>query len=211
MPARRLLAWLGGLLIVASAAAGAWLFGPAGPGWGREDPDAVRPSPELAERAWTELRALWTEDGRVEVRLSGVELQSLVTHRFAERLPEGVSEARVALRDSSLEVGALLDVERLLGSRAPEMLRRVMGDSSRTTVLLQPGVPRPGVLRLRIRRARAGGVEIPTALVPWLLERSGLRAPEDVPDAVEFATGYRIVAARVDSAGLVLVKEDGAH
>lgn len=209
MPGRRVLVWLGGLLALAAVAAAAWVFVPEGPGSEPGDGAPPRPSPELAERAWSEVRALWTKEGRVEVRLGEVELQSLVQYRFADQLPAGVTGAAVALRDSALELGAVLDVERLLGSRAPEMLRSVMGDSSRTTLLLEPTVPRPGVLRLHVRRARAGGVEIPAVLVPWLLERSGLRAPEEVPDAVELDPGYRIVAARVVSAGLVLVKDDG--
>lgn len=196
-------------LLVVGVTAG-WMYQDDIAAWWRARtaaPGATGPSERLAARAEARLSRLMRSDAPGEVRLEPVEVESLVRYRIAPRLPPGVADPSVTLRDSTLEVSASLDLGRLMGDALPEMVRRMVGDSTRMTARIVPSVPRPGRLRLRIRELRAGAIQVPSLMLPWLLREAGLPPAEGDASAVDLRVGYGLTAARVEGDALVLARE----
>lgn len=181
------------------SAAGGAETGRAGAGASRE------PVRDPAER----LRRLFGPDGSGRVELDSADLALLLGPQRPWRLPDGVTDPGVVPRDSLLEASANVELDRVLGDRLPAMLRRMIGDSTRVTARLSPGVPSRGVLRIRVRDVRAGSVSFPQAMVPWMLTQLGLPTAADDPAAVELAPGRGLSGARVEDGVLVLAREPG--
>lgn len=144
--------------------------------------------------------------GGEELRLDSADLARIVARRGARPLPEGLSAPRVVARDSLLEASADVDFRRVLDQRLPALLRRMIGDSSRVTATVAPTVPEPGTLRLGVREVRAGSVGFPVAMIPWLLQQTGLPTSPDDPAAVEMRLGRGLTAARVEDGVVVLAR-----
>lgn len=172
-------------------------------------PARAEPSERAAARAERRIDRVLRSARGGEVRLTAAEVQSLVRYRVAPRLPPGVSRPRVTLRDSSAEVTASVDVGRLMEGRLPGVVRRMVGDSARVTAGLRPSVDAPGRLRLRVEEVRAGAVQVPSALLPWLLRELGLPTAADDPRTVELRVGLGLTAARVEEGSLVLARDGG--
>ena len=210
---RSCLAGVGCLTLLAAAVTGGWVYREQitdlWERWrGDGAPVAVEPSEELAAR--TERRiAEALSGGSGELRLTGPEVESLVRFRAAAGLPPGVSSPSVVLEDSSASASAMVDVERVVGDRLPEMVRRMVGDSARVTIRVVPRVPRPGVLRLEVREFQAGAVGLPPVMLPWLLAEMGVPLSEDDARAMEFEVGRGLTGARVRDSTLVLTRGAG--
>lgn len=145
--------------------------------------------------------------GGGELRLDSADLARLVEAHRPHRLPAGVRDPRVVPRDSVLAVSADVDLGRVMGDRLPALVRRMVGDSARVTALLEPEVPAPGFLRLRVREVRAGSVGLPSALIPWLLGELGLPVASTDPRSVELRPGRGLTRARVREGVLVLARD----
>ncbi|MFW6192175.1 MAG: hypothetical protein ACOC83_01705 [Gemmatimonadota bacterium] len=207
---RSCLARLGCLTLLVAGAVGAWYVHDDVVGWweARNAPSVdAAPTTEIADRAETRLRRFLDADGEAELRLGESEVSSLVRYRIAEMLPSGVSDPAASLQDSTARVTAILDAARMLEGRVPPMLIGMLGDSARVTVELLPGVPRPGTVRLDLLEVRAGALQVPRAMVPWLVEGLGLPAAPGGGGGVQFATTMEDLAElRVEDRHLVLIR-----
>lgn len=145
--------------------------------------------------------------GGGELRLDSTDLARLLEAHRPHRLPAGVRDPRVVPKDSALAVSADVDLGRVLGDRLPALVRRMVGDSARVTALLEPEVPAPGFLRLRVREVRAGSVGLPSALIPWLLDELGMPVASTDPRSVELRPGRGLTGARVREGVLVLARD----
>lgn len=172
-------------------------------------PAAEEPSEALADRAERRVARVLRSRRGGEVRLDAAELRSLVRYRIAPRLPPGVARPDVALRDSSVDVTASLDLGRLVDGQLPAVVRRMVGDSTRVTAALRPMVTEPGRLRLRVEEVRAGAVQVPSVMLPWLLGELGLPTAPGDPRAVELMVGLGLTSARVEEGTLVLARDGG--
>ena len=204
---RSCLARIGCLTVVVVLAAAAWIWrGPLLAWWHDHDRAAAvgAPSAELARRSSKKLDDFLDGRGPSRVSFDQAELQSLVSYRYLDSLPPGLSDPRVTLGDSTLEASAGLQVERLMHGKAPDALRSLLGDSARASAELQPSVERPGVLMLGVHHVSAGGLPIPDLMVPWLLRQTGLSNGGGRARAVALPVPRDVAAVRVVNGKLQL-------
>jgi hypothetical protein len=206
---RSCVAQVGCLALLVGGVAAGWILHDDIADWWRARtpaPAAAEPSEELAGRAEERLSRLLRSGSGGEVRLGPAEVESLLRYRVAPALPPGVASPSVALGDSTLDVAASLDLRRVMGERVPELVRRLLGDSARVTATLRPDVPRPGRLRLTVEELRAGAVQVPSAMVPWML--GGLGLPTSGGGrAVEVEVGRGLTEVAVRDGELVVARE----
>lgn len=163
------------------------------------------PSPELAMRAEEKIEDVIDGEGDRETRLSEVELQSYVQYRLVDRLPPGVYEPAVDVRDSTIAVSARLDLRRLeLAGSAVENLRRMIGDSALVTSEVYPTIERPGRGRAEILSLQAGMFPVPPMLIGMGIQRLGL---ENQGNAVLVTLPEDVLELRVENGDLVLVRD----
>lgn len=203
---RNFFAWIGCLTFLVVLVLTGWLFREDIQAWLTRGEEILmaEPSAELAISAEEKFEAI--AEGRVggEVRFTEMELQSYVQYRLAERLPPGVSDPAVDLRDSTVAMTAALDFTRLqVAPDAVEMLRRMMGDSATVQTELYPTVGAPGEGRIEILSLQAGVVPVPPMFIGMVLEGVGIRAEGrtailTIPDDVE--------SIRVRNEEIVLVR-----
>ena len=164
---------IGCLTVLVLAGAGAWYFqDDIGGWWDRvlnrlEIAAPTEPSESAAESAEKKLARLG--EGSTSVRLTEVELQSLLTYRLAPLLPPGVSDSQVEIRDSTVIVSSLLQPADLPNVADEDVLSRFLGDSTRVTTELKPGVFTAGVARLEVKALQAGALAIPSPMIPFIL------------------------------------------
>lgn len=207
--ARSCLARIGCLTLLVLGAGAAWMWRDTIAAWWESRsvaaaPGAASPSPELAERASRKLEAFVQGRGPDRVEFDGPELQSLVLYRMKDSLPAGLTDPRVALGDSTIEASGALQVERLMDGKAPDAMRSLLGDSARASAEVVPEMAGPGILLLNLRHVTAGGLPIPSMMVPWLLEQVGLPRVADRPAAVAVRVPARLGDVSVDRGRLRL-------
>ena len=191
---RNFFAWLGCLTFIVVVGLGAWLFRDDIQGWMTQGDEIVmtEPSAELAIQADEKIQGILEGSTRGDVRLSEMELQSYVQFRITERLPAGVSDPAVDLRDSTVAMSAALDFTRLtvVAGDQIEMVRRFMGDSATVNTELYPTIVTPGEGRIEVLSLQAGVIPLPAMLINSVLEGVGLPADGQtvllvLPDDVE--------------------------
>lgn len=168
------LARIGCLTMILVVVAGGWLYrGDIGDWWTRLQRQSApsEPSESLAMEAMTKLEELGTSSAPQTIRLTEPELQSLLTFRVGPALPEGVTEPAVEVRDSTLILSAEIDLDAYTDPKTASALRSLLGDSTRVTVEVEPGVIRRGVGQVRIGALQAGALPVPSIMVPMLLEQ----------------------------------------
>ncbi len=203
---KNLLAGIGCLTLIVVLAVAGWWFRDDIRAWmnGRNTIVMEAPSPELALRAERKIEELIQGGGENETRFSEAELQSYVQYRLVERLPAGVTDPAVDLRDSTIAIRAGLDLTRLeAGGTAVENLRRMIGDSTVVTGELLPRVAGPGQGRVEVLSLQAGIFPVPPLLIGTALQGIGLPTEGrtvllDVPEDV--------VSVRVENEELILVR-----
>jgi hypothetical protein len=143
---RNCLARIGCLALIVLLVAGAWWFRhDLTRWWNRLEITSVsEPSEDLARRAEREVEEFVASDGRDGLTLTQAEIQSLLTFRAQELLPDGISETQIEMRDSTLLLSARVDPFGIEGLASPELLERFLSDSARVVVELAPGVLQPG-------------------------------------------------------------------
>lgn len=178
----------------------------AATGGGAEGPGADARDARSSEAAASAVDRFLAAAPPATIRLDEEELASLLARRVEPGLPEGIARPAAVPGDSTLTIEADVDIRRTLGDRLPAMLGRMVGDSSRVRARVVPSVPRPGVLRLRVREVRAGSVGLPVMTFPWLLSELGLPLAPNDPTAVDLQVGADLAEASVEDGELVLVR-----
>jgi hypothetical protein len=204
----RLLALLLLLVLVVLA----WRWGPDA--WerlsdsvGREETEAPRSSPGMAEAVVERLTELLEGDADtdVEMSFSGEEMESLLRYELVGYLPEGVSDPTVRIRDGELTLGLRLAAERIPAIPELEQIRGFFPDTVpvqiRGRVLALEG-SEAGFL---VHRIDAAGLPIPRRFFPRILQGLTLvERPDLPPEAVAFPLPARIRTVRVEGDRLVL-------
>lgn len=177
---KNFLARVGCLTLIALVVAGGWWFKDDIAGlWNKlQITSSSTPSERLAEGAGDKVEAFVAAEGSSRLRLSQAEIQSLLTYRADPRLPPGVSEPLVELRDSTLLLSARVDPRELEGLASPDLVERFFSDSTRVVVELDPGVLQPGVAGVEVVTLQAGSMVVPSMMVPWILESLELQGVE---------------------------------
>lgn len=131
---------------------------------------------DVAARAERELaQFLAGEIAGDSLVMGEAEVGAVLRSRVRDRLPRGVSDLRVELRAPTAAVSARLRFDRLeTGGDAPRRLGQFLGDSARVEVEVEPSVVEPGRGRLTVRGLRAGGLSLPSGLLPVVLEQLGV-------------------------------------
>jgi len=175
------LAKIGCLTVLALAGGAAWIYrSDLSDWWTRLDEAQLSgtPSEQLAVRAEDKLAEVARASGPREVRLSGTEVQSLLIYRVLPRLGGAVREPVVQLTDSSAVVTGRLDLSRLGTFGGVDALRRLLPDSAKVTAEVVPTLSGPGEVRLEVLALEAGGLPIPSLMIPSILKEvspSGVR------------------------------------
>ena len=131
---RNFFALIGFLVVLVVLAGAGWFFREDIAAWmnSRNEIVMTEPSPELAEVAREKIQAILDGEVDGESRLTEAELQSYVQYIAADRLPQGVNNPALEIRDSTLALSAGLDLRVLQlpgAGDAIENLRRALGIS----------------------------------------------------------------------------------
>lgn len=208
---------LGLLLVLAAGSFAAGRGGAAGPaGLGvpallfPPGEATTRAGDEVAERAERRLRAFLAGSGPDSLVLGEEEVGAVVRRRLEGRLPRGVADVRVELRGPTAALSAKVRFRELrVGGRAPEQLGRFLGDSARVELEVDASVAGPGSGRVELRGLRAGGLELPGGLIPFMLSRLGVETVDGDEPAVRVPLPRAITSVRVASDTLVVSRAGG--
>ena len=207
------LARIGCLTLVVLIIGGGWWFREDIAGWWRrlEITASSQPSEDLARRAADKLQGVASPDRPTGLKLSQAEIQSLLTYRAAARLPEGISEPLVEIRDSTILLSARVDPRGLQGLASPEVVERLLSDSASVVVELWPGVVAPGVARVEVVTLQVGSIVVPSMMIPWILESVEMPGVETTGVTVLLQIPGRVERFDVEAGSLVLelARRDG--
>ena len=198
---------IGFFTVFAVVGLSAWLFRDEITNWvnSRNEIVMTEPSPELAVVAEEKIQEVLDGEGGRETRLTEAELQSYVQYRSARRLPPGVNNPAVDIRDSTLAVSAGLDLTVLdVGGDAVENLRRVIGDSALVTSELLPSVSAPGRGRVQVLTLQAGVFPVPPMMIGMALQQTGFPTEGS---AVLFDLPTDVLELRIEDETLILVRD----
>ena len=210
---RRLFTGLGFLTFLLILLVAGWIFREDIEAWlGNVDADEIvvvdsAPAfgPEAAAQVDTALQELAGGGGTAETRFTETELQSYVRYELTPRLPAGVGEPAVELRDSTVAFSVMLDFTRLpIAADAAATLTRMLGDSARVAGEVFPEVGEIGEGRLHLVSLQAGVLPVPPMLLGMAAQQLGLRADGrtvlfDIPETV--------VEVRVENEQIVLLMD----
>jgi len=173
---------------------------------GRHSPTGEAASLEVAQQAEKKLQDL--ANGEADsVKLSSVEIQSLLNYRFVQVLPAFVDSPRIELEDGKIKVNARIPVDQL-----PEI--GGLGDAAAflpdTTDVGMTGRILPlgsGRIAIAIDEVNAASIPLPNRLVPPALRKLGRRNEPGLPQnalAVPLPPGAG--SARVSGDTLVITR-----
>jgi len=205
---RNMFAGIGCLTVLLVLAVAAWFYRDEIREWvdSRNEIVMSEPSPELALRAEEKIQEIIDGEGDRETRLTELELQSYVQYRLVERLPPGVYDPAVDVRDSTIAVSARLDLRRLeLAGSAVENLRRMIGDSALVTSEVYPTIDGPGRGRAEILSLQAGVFPVPPMLIGMGIQQLGL---ENDGRAVLIDLPADVIEFRVENEEVVLIRDN---
>lgn len=184
-------------LVVLVAAAGLWAW--------QIRPDAApeQISPEAAARAEAKLARL-RENGET-VRLSGVELSSLLRFGRGVQLPAMIGEPAVSMSGDTVRLRARVPTDQLPRVRELERVRAFLPDTAPVELAGRIEPLDSGRISLDIGSVSFAGIPIPAHLYPTALERIGRRPePGLAPTALPVRLPAGVGAARVENGNLVL-------
>lgn len=205
---RNMFAGIGCLTVVLVLAVAGWFYRDEIREWvdSRNEIVMSEPSPELAVRAEEKIQEVIDGEGDRETRLTELELQSYVQYRLVDRLPAGVYDPAVDLRDSTIAVSARLDLRRLeIAGTAVENLRRMIGDSALVTSEVYPTIERPGRGRAEIMTLQAGMFPVPPMLIGMGIQQLGL---ENQGNVVLITLPENVIEFRVENEELILIRDN---
>lgn len=146
--------------------------------------------PEAAADVDTTLQELGAGRGAAETRFTETELQSYVRYQLTPRLPAGVGEPAVELRDSTVAFSVMLDFTQLpIDADQAANLARLLGDSARVAGEVLPQVGESGEGRVHLVSLQAGVIPVPPMMIGMAAQQLGLRADGrtvlfDIPETV---------------------------
>lgn len=176
-------------------------------------PDEGRERVAGAERAATAERRLEAflagRSGADSIALSEGEVGGILRRRLRGRLPPGISDVRVRLRGPTAAVSARVRFDSLeLAGAVADRLNRLLGDSTRVEVELEPSVSGRGSGRVALTGLRAGGFSLPSGLAPMVLSRLGLETGGGDGTTVRVPVPPRLTSITVERDRLVLARSD---
>ena len=208
---RRLFTGLGFLTFLLILLLAGWIFREDIEAWlanvGADEIVVVETTPEFGPEAAADVDAALEElaagGGAAETRFTETELQSYVRYELTPRLPAGVGEPAVELRDSTVAFSVMLDFARLpIDADQAASLARLLGDSARVAGEVFPQVGESGEGRLHLVSIQAGVIPVPPLMLGMAAQQLGLRADGrtvlfDIPETV--------VDVRVENEEIVLL------
>ena len=208
---RRLFTGLGFLTFLLILLLAGWIFREDIEAWlanvGADEIVVVETTPEFGPEAAADVDAALEElaagGGAAETRFTETELQSYVRYALTPRLPAGVGEPAVELRDSTVAFSVMLDFARLpIDADQAASLARLLGDSARVAGEVFPQVGESGEGRLHLVSIQAGVIPVPPLMLGVAAQQLGLRADGrtvlfDIPETV--------VDVRVENEEIVLL------
>lgn len=167
---------------------------------------------DAADRARSRLEGFLAGEGPSDsLKLSEPEVGALVRERIGDRLPSGVADLRVELRGPDAAVSARIRFGELeTGGQAPQQLRQFLGDSTRVEVRVEPSVAGPGTGRFALRGVRAGGLRLPSSMLPFMLSQLGVEVGDPDDPAVTAPIPARLTGVEVGDGTLLLVRAAGS-
>ena len=208
---RRLFTGLGFLTFLLILLLAGWIFREDIEAWlanvGADEIVVVETTPEFGPEAAADVDAALEElaagGGAAETRFTETELQSYVRYELTPRLPAGVGEPAVELRDSTVAFSVMLDFARLpIDADQAASLARLLGDSARVAGEVLPQVGESGEGRLHLVSIQAGVIPVPPLMLGMAAQQLGLRADGRT---VLFDIPETIVDVRVENEEIVLL------
>jgi hypothetical protein len=190
------------LVVLLLAGGAAWWFRDSIPFLDRDE--RVEVSPEAAAEAEAKL-ARMRSDGQ-PVRLSSVELSSLLRYRGAEWSPAALRDPEVLMSGDTLTVSAIIPTDNLPSHPDLDRVRSLLPDSARVEVAGSVRSLGSGRAALAVREVEFAGIPIPERYYPPMLERIGRREEADL-GAAEMALPLPpgVSEARVEDGFLLLI------
>ncbi|HEX2202032.1 MAG TPA: hypothetical protein VHG91_01985 [Longimicrobium sp.] len=198
------------LIVVAGLLAAGWFFRDLIPGpWQKErETEFLAVSPEAAQSAEDKLERLRTQGDTI--RLSDVELTSLIRYRFQDRLAGQLDSASIDFAGDTVRVSGRLPTDRLPDTREVRAVRTFLPDTADVRVEGRVRTLEPGRIALRVDQAAFARVNIPQNVFPDALQRVGRK---DEPGLAENELALRLPPgvgeARVEGGELVLSPAGG--
>lgn len=203
---RRVVRWAGALILTLLLLAGVgWLFREQlALLWGPDEITEV--SPEAAAQAEAKLQRLQEEDE--PVRLSSVELSSLLRYRAAARLPGGIRDPAISLSGDTVRLDARVALVDLPDAPGVREARAFLPDTAPVQVVGRLTELSGGRGQFEVYGLTVAGLPVPARLYRTALERMGR---VDEPGLAENAIPIRLPpgagAARVEDGALILSPE----
>lgn len=142
--------------------------------------------------------------------MNEAEVGAFVRERLRERLPAGVADLRVELRGPTAAVSARIRFGELeTGGEAAGRLSQFLGDSARVELELEPSVAGPGSGRFTLLELRAGGLTLPSRVLPFMLSRLGVESDGQEQPAVTVPIPPAVGGIEVGDGRLVLSRSGG--
>jgi hypothetical protein len=188
------------LVVVAALLALGYLFRDRLLGGEREPTQA---SPEVAAATEAKLEAL--RAGGDSVRLSGVEITSLLRYRAPAAALEMVHDPTVEIAGDTVRLTGRVPTDRLPSNADLEKIRLLLPDTAKLVVrgTLQPRAS--GEAALQLQAVEFAGVPIPPRYYPVILERLGRQEEAGLdPAAVGVHLPPGVAGARLSGGYLVL-------
>lgn len=161
-------------------------------------------SPEAASAAEAKLERLRDEGDTV--RLSEVELASLLRYRVAEQYPDLLQNPSAAMSGDTLRIGGRIPTERLPELGELEPVRAFLPDTTRIDIAGRLLTHEPGRAAIEIEEVAIAGIPIPQRYYASVLDRLGRRdEPGLAENALAFPLPSGVSAAWVEQGLLVLV------
>lgn len=201
------LARIGCLTVFVVITAGVWLYrGEISDWWSRLErrTEISEPSESLAGEAAAKIDGLATGSPPQLVRLDEAELQSLLTYKIAQTLPEGVKGPVVEVRDSTLVLSAEIDLDSFADESTVAALESFLGDSTHVTVELEPGIARAGVGQVRVRGLQAGALLVPSLMMPMVLQQIEIPGAHVTGSTILFSVPEELSRMNVSGGALEL-------
>lgn len=169
----------------------------------RGTPEATEISPEAAASAETKLRAL-RERGET-VRLSEVEVASLLRYRAPVWAAGVVNQPTIEMSEDTVRLSGLVPTDRLPAHPQLDQVRAFLPESSRVEVA---GVVRPlapGRIAVAVAEISFAGIPIPARYYGEMLVRMGRRDEPGLPaNAFAVPLPVGVSEVRVQDGSLVL-------
>jgi hypothetical protein len=190
------------LVVLLLAGGAAWWFRDSIPFLDRDE--RVEVSPEAAANAEAKLERM-RADGQ-PVRLSSVELSSLLRYRGQEWAPEELREPEVEMSGDTLMVSAVIPTDRIPSHPDLDRVRDLLPDSARVEVAGGVRSLGKGKAALAVRQVEFAGIPIPERYYPPMLERIGRHDdPELAPTEMGLQLPPGVSEVRVEGGYLLLI------